>query len=56
MASKYQREYDGYARFGRWDRATAVVAAATAAGDPVVEAESAPPADKPRKRAARADS
>lgn len=56
MASKYQREYDGYARFGRWDRAASVVAAANAAGDPVVEAESAPKADKPRKRTAKADS
>lgn len=42
MASKYQREFDGYVRSGNTDRAAQVVAAAEAEGDPVVEPEAKP--------------
>ena len=53
MASKYQREFDGYVRSGNTDRAAQVVAAAKAEGDPVAEVAKA---DKPaRKRAEKVD-
>mgnify|MGYP006935479886 CR=1 FL=1 len=35
MASKYQREFDGYVRSGNTDRADQVVAVAKAERDPV---------------------
>lgn len=50
MPSKYQREYDSYVVRGNTDRAAQVVAAAKAAGDPVVEPAKA---EKPARKAAR---